>query len=103
MAARRCGIRWPRSTRYRHRFEATPETLTNPILLGSLLAATGLHRRGRAVRADSQDGTEPEREPRVQRSGRMPLPRRDVERLRQILGLQRRLLDSRRRRAPAAR
>jgi len=39
-----------------------------------------------------EDGTEPEREPPAM-LGRMPLPRRDVERLRQILGLQRRLTD----------
>ena len=39
-----------------------------------------------------EDGTEPEREPPAL-LGRMQLPRRDIERLRQILGLQRRLLD----------
>jgi len=39
-------------------------------------------------------GTELEKEPRLT-LGMLPLARRDVERFRQILGLQRRLLDSR--------
>ena len=63
---------------YRRRFEATPDTLTNPILLGTLLVPLGLtFNRNEAP-------------PRL---GALPLARRDVERLRQILGLQRRLRD----------
>src|SRR5947209_13611633 len=63
---------------YRRRFEATPDTLTNPILLGTLLEPLGLtFNRNEAP-------------PRL---GALPLARRDVERLRQILGLQRRLRD----------
>jgi poly(A) polymerase len=75
---------------YRHRFEATPEALTNPILLGTLLVPQGFSTGRRPRRFE--DGTEPEREPPAT-LGRMQLPRRDVERLRQILGLQHRLLD----------
>ena len=75
---------------YRHRFEQAPETLTNAILLGTLLAPQGFT-AGRPPRR-FEDGTEPVREPPAM-LGRMQLPRRDVERLRQILGLQRRLLD----------
>ena len=75
---------------YRHRFEAPPETLTNAILLGTLLAPQGLQPARRPRRFE--DGTEPEPDPPAT-LGRMQLPRRDIERLRQILGLQRRLLD----------
>jgi poly(A) polymerase len=64
--------------RYRRGFAATPDTLTNAILLGSLLLPTGFA----AHRHDA-----------VPRLGVLPLARRDVERLRQILGLQRRLRD----------
>jgi tRNA nucleotidyltransferase/poly(A) polymerase len=65
---------------YRRRFESTPDTLTNAILLGTLLAPLGL-----AVRQGRVD--EP---PRL---GNLPMARRDVDRLRQILALQRRLRD----------
>ena len=66
---------------YRRRFEAMPETLTNPILLGSLLVPLGISL-----------GPGRPKEP-VPKLGALPLARRDVERLRQILGLQRRLRD----------
>jgi poly(A) polymerase len=75
---------------YRRRFAETPEVLTNAILLGSLLVPLGYNARnliGQAV----PDG-EFRREPRLS-LGLLPLARRDVERLRQILGLQRRLTD----------
>ena len=75
---------------YRHRFENIPDTLTNPVILGTLLAPQGFT-AGRPPRR-YEDGSEPEREPPAM-LGRMQLPRRDVERLRQILGLQRRLTD----------
>ena len=74
---------------YRRRFDDIPETLTNAVLLGSLLVPLG-----HAFRSSSpppRDG-EPKKEPRLA-LGMLPLPRRDVERLRQILGLQRRLID----------
>src|SRR4029079_10445384 len=73
-----------------HRFEPSPEAMTNPILLGPLLVPHGFNAGRRPRRFE--DGTEPEREPPAL-LGRMQLPRRDIERLRQILGLQRRLLD----------
>jgi poly(A) polymerase len=65
---------------YRRRFESTPDTLTNAILLGSLLAPLGI-----AIN-QGRDAAPP-------RLGALPLARRDVERLRQIWGLQRRLRD----------
>jgi len=72
---------------YRRRFEATPDTLTNPILLGSLLEPLGVFNR--FDRADRSDGDGPPG-PRL---GELPIARRDFERLRQIAGLQRRLRD----------
>jgi hypothetical protein len=61
-----------------------PETLTNPVLLGSLLVPGGFPSRG--------DDTERAR-PAGPRLGELPIARRDVERLSQILQLQRRLRD----------
>jgi poly(A) polymerase len=74
---------------YRKRHEDPPDTLSNAVLLGSLLVPLGMtgHPRPPA-------GTELEKEPRLT-LGMLPLARRDVERFRQIMGLQRRLLDSR--------
>lgn len=74
---------------YRARFETIPDTLTNAILLGSLLVPVGYNVRGPAPAPDS----DPRREPRLS-LGMLPLARRDVERLRQILSLQRRLMDT---------
>ena len=75
---------------YRKRFETTPDTLTNAVLLGSLLVplSTGA---GGALAPAVRRG-ELKKEP-ASSLGMLPLARRDVERLRQILGLQRRLLD----------
>jgi poly(A) polymerase len=121
---------------HRRRFESTPGTLTNPILLGSLIAPLGLmardadaasngaseheadqgrhsdrfarrRRGGRARReaaaarwsakpgAESQVASEPaaRRGPVGPRLGELPLARRDLDRLQQLLGLQRRLGD----------
>jgi poly(A) polymerase len=105
---------------YRRRFESTPDTLSNAILLGSLIGPLGLVGPGRPHEGRSKDrplqqtgagsGHEaaPGREadgfqaaansrgrhrPTGPRLGELPLARRDVERLRQILGLQRRLRD----------
>lgn len=72
---------------YRRRFDAAPETLTNAILAGTLLVPLGLLRR-RTVR----DADDVVREAPTQ-LGVMQVARRDIDRLRQILGLQRRLLD----------
>jgi poly(A) polymerase len=74
---------------YRQKFTATPETLTNAVLLGSLLVPLGLAPQpGRAPSRHDPDARV--REP-LARLGTLPLARRDLERLRQILGLQRRL------------
>jgi poly(A) polymerase len=75
---------------YRQRFDAIPETLTNAILLGSLLVPLG-HSVRSLTPAPVPDG-DFRREPRLS-LGMLPLARRDVERLRQILGLQRRIAD----------
>src|SRR5207247_7980767 len=96
---------------YRRRFDATPDGLSNAILLGSLLAPLGItlhgrrsedraghggHRHGEneptALDADAAPPYPDRREPRP-KLGDLPIARRDVERLRHIIGLQRRLRD----------
>jgi poly(A) polymerase len=73
--------------RYRARFEAAPDTLTNAILAGTLLVPVGLAGRRQRYSADPL-------ERRVE-LGMLPIARRDVERLQHILSLQARLLDLR--------
>src|SRR5262245_33935404 len=80
---------------YRRRFESTPDTLTNAILLGTLLDPLGAMNglawsapRGPKSRDDAPDAA-----PAGPRLGALPLARRDLERLRQIAILQRRLRD----------
>ena len=92
--------------RYRRRFDTPPDTLTNAVLLGSVLVPAGYSGRrppGREEDADGRDGAE--KPPHDRRRGRpagdlrdprtslgiLPLARRDVECLSQLLGLQRRL------------
>jgi len=76
---------------YRRNFASTPETLTNAVLLGSLLVPLGLSPQpGRPLLRSEGEGRP---KPAIPRLGSLPLARRDVERLRQILGLQRRLRD----------
>lgn len=75
---------------YRSRFETIPETLTNPILLGSLLVPLGY--TVQSLTPDPVPGMDPRKEPRLS-LGLLPLARRDIERLRQILTFQRRLTD----------
>ncbi len=70
--------------RYRAQFTSAPESLTNAILAGTLLQPLGLTRRQRF----SADPLE-----RRVELGMLPIPRRDVERLHQVLLLQPRLLD----------
>ncbi len=100
--------------RFRQRFESIPAGLTNAVLLGTLLVPLGLMPRkdyaesrisaGYADAADS-DGQEtqeppmrhrrsrrPPKEPPM-RIGMLPVARRDTERLRQLLSVQRRLMD----------
>ncbi|HEY7169583.1 MAG TPA: polynucleotide adenylyltransferase PcnB [Vicinamibacterales bacterium] len=75
---------------YRRKFTSTPETLTNTVLLGSLLVPLGLSpQQGRHHAAAEGE----RRRPAGPRLGDLPLARRDIERLRQVLGLQRRLRD----------
>ena len=74
---------------YRRQHRDIPDTMSNAILLGSLLVPLGMAGHpGRSSRAESESA------PRLS-LGILPLARRDVERFRQILGLQRRLLDAR--------
>jgi poly(A) polymerase len=68
---------------FRRRFAGTPQSLTNPILLGSLLVPLGFNQRPLQAR-----------QPARFTLGVLPLPRRDLERLRQILALQSRMLDA---------
>jgi poly(A) polymerase len=70
---------------FRARFDGTPESLTNSILAGTLLHPLALIAR-RRFSADAL-------ERRVE-LGLLPIARRDVERLQQILALQSRLLDT---------
>jgi poly(A) polymerase len=70
--------------RYRARFDAAPESLTNAILAGTLLYPLGLVAR-RRFSADAL-------ERRVE-LGLLPIARRDIERLQQIVALQPRLAD----------
>jgi poly(A) polymerase len=68
---------------FRGRFAASPEALTNAVLLGSLLVPLGF----------SLERGHPARETKPNWLGVLPVARRDVERLYQILALQRRLRD----------
>jgi len=70
---------------YRARFDSAPDSLTNAILAGTLLHPLGLIGR-RKFSADAL-------ERRIE-LGMLPIARRDVERLQQILALQPRLLDT---------
>jgi poly(A) polymerase len=72
---------------YRSRFNTTPPTLTNAILLGSVLVPLGL---GAMTPPAPRGASRKEPAPSL---GMLPLSRRDVDRLRHILTLQRRLLD----------
>jgi len=76
---------------YRNRVDSAPEALTTPILLGSLLMP--IPPAARAVTHPPRWTDDMKKEPRIS-LGLLPLARRDIERLRQILGLQRRLLDA---------
>ena len=68
---------------YRSRFDAPPDALTNAVLVGSLLVPLGF----------SLDRGHPAREDGRSWLGMLPVARRDVERLYQVLALQRRLRD----------
>jgi poly(A) polymerase len=67
---------------YRRNFPSVPDAFTNAMLLGSLLVPLGF------PPPPARHAETP-----LPRLGALPLARRDVERLRQVLGLQRRLRD----------
>jgi poly(A) polymerase len=71
--------------RYRAKFGAAPDSLTNAILAGTLLVPLGLAGRRQPFAADPL-------ERRIE-LGLLPISRRDAERLHQILILQPRLMD----------
>ena len=71
--------------RFRARFKAAPDSLTNAILAGTLLQPLGLAGRRRGFVADAL-------ERRVE-IGMLPIARRDIERLQHIMAMQPRLLD----------
>jgi hypothetical protein len=73
---------------YRRGFDSAPDTLTNAILAGTLLVPLSLLRR--RIHRDADDIVR--EEPTM--LGMMQVPRRDIDRLRQLLGLQKRLLDT---------
>jgi poly(A) polymerase len=75
---------------YRNRADSAPEALTTPILLGSLLMP--IPPAAHAVTHPPRWTDDMKKEPRIS-LGLLPLARRDIERLRQIFGLQRRLVD----------
>jgi poly(A) polymerase len=76
-----------RLDQYRREFPAAPDTLTNAILAGTLLVPLGLVGRRQRFSADAMD--------RRIELGMLPIPRRDVERLEQVLAMQPRLVDLR--------
>lgn len=85
--------------RYRQRFDTIPPQLTNPILLGTLVVPLGLMPKRTYPETETYverpDGRRFRRLPKEppMRLGMLPVARRDTERLRQILAMQRRLLD----------
>lgn len=85
--------------RYRQRFDSIPEQLTNSILLGTLLVPLGLMPKRVFPETETfverPGGRKFRRAPKEPplRIGMLPVARRDTERLRQVLSLQRRLLD----------
>ena len=74
-----------RLDQFRRQYPSAPETLTNAILAGTLLVPLGLAGRRQRFSADAT-------ERRVE-LGMVPVPRRDVEHLQQLLAMQPRLLD----------
>jgi poly(A) polymerase len=70
---------------YRRQFDAAPESLTNPVLAGTLLYPIGLIDRRQRFHADAT-------ERRIE-LGMLPIARRDVERLQQMFSLIPRMMD----------
>jgi poly(A) polymerase len=78
---------------YRRKFESMPDTLTNPILLGSLLVPLGIPLHAERPSTPGAEAEKRHRPPAL-KLGELPLARGDVDRLRQILSLQRRLRET---------
>jgi poly(A) polymerase len=76
---------------YRHGFQSAPDTLTNAVLMGTLLTPLGIPLYPQ--RQKLADGEKEPRHPPLPKLGELPLARRDVEKLRQLVQMQRRLLD----------
>lgn len=77
---------------YRAQFQSIPQTFSNAVLLGSLLLPFGLAPTGaRAVHRGGEDLLR--HDAPTPRLGGLPLARRDVEHLRHLLSMQRRLHD----------
>ena len=72
---------------YRQRFPAAPQELTNTVLIGSVLVPLGALSRPRPIERDGRPHAE-----RVS-FGILPVAKKDLERLRQLLTLAPRLLD----------
>ena len=70
---------------YRRKFDSAPESLTNPVLAGSLLYPLGLIGRRQRFSADAME--------RKVELGVLPIARRDVERLQQMFSLIPRMMD----------
>ncbi len=73
---------------YRGRFAAAPDTLANAILIGTVMAPLGLIARSPVEPAPGG----PSKPPRMS-LGLLPVARRDIEHLRQLLVIERRLFD----------
>lgn len=101
---------------YRQRFDSAPPTLSNPILLGTMVVPLGLmpsrQRPGADDHGDADDDLDHEETPPIVepppgrrrrrregppeplfKIGMLPIARRDTDRLRQLLAVQRRLQD----------
>ena len=76
---------------YRQQFESSPPMFTNAVLLGSLLMPLGLAPQGGRQPRETAEGKK--FRPILPKLGDLPLARRDVEHLRHLLSLQRRLSD----------
>jgi poly(A) polymerase len=78
---------------YRKKFESTPDTLTNAVLIGSLIVPLGLPLRAERPQDEEPHPSGKPRKPPALKLGELPLARGDVEGLRQSLMIQRRLRD----------
>ena len=75
---------------YRAGFDNSPDSLTNAVLLGTLIVPLGLMQR----RPRRRDETVEEHVRSLPQLGQLPVARKDVERLAHVLSLQPRLIDT---------